>query len=425
MPPAQTLPYIVPGMAKKLPLLAGFAKADITPREPKGMDLYGMPRPYPGARGILDRLHARACYLESGACKFLLIECDLVELPSRDYERIVESLARAGGLDKKNIWLCVTHCHSAPGGPAGGFQYKVLQRYLDRFASRVIAVGRRAMANRQRVKIGYGQGPIEGVGGNRRVKLSDGLVITGWADGPSPPPGVRIVDRGPVDRDVGVAVFKDRHDRPVGAIVNYSSHIHLYPILFFSAELAGAVAAAMERNWPGLVAVYTNGAEGNTSLCAHLPPQGTDCKAWNRQYRSGLKHLSAVVARKAAALYRRMEFESLVTMDLDETAMRIRSIPPRLPVKTVSALTINDLALVGEEDEAFVEYALAVKAGSPYRSTFVIGLKGPVNYYYFPTPARAEGGYETYLDLAPGSFERTTRAALSLLRSMRRERNRR
>jgi hypothetical protein len=405
----------------KKPLLAGFAKADITPCEPLGMDLWGMPRLYPGAWGILDPLYARACYLESGANKFLLIECDLVEFLPQDYDKIIDTLARIGALKKENIWICVTHCHSAVGGASGPFQRKVLHRYIDRLTAQLVAAGREAMQHKQRVKIGYGQGAVEGVAGNRRVKLADGTVITGWADGPSPPPGVRIVDRGPIDNNVGLVAFKDMRNRPLGAIVNYSSHIHLYPILYFSSEFAGAVAAKLDKKLPGLTTVYTNGAEGNTSLCANLTPQHPDPRQWNRQYLRERDRLSDRLVRKIMEVYRGLKFEPLVTMHTDKTVLPIKAEPPRNAAKTVSVVTLNDLALVADEDETFVEYALQVKKGSPYPSTLVIGLQGKIGYYFLPTSAMEEGGYETHSPQPAGSFERTTTAALALLRKMRKK----
>jgi neutral ceramidase len=401
----------------KKPLLAGFAKVKITPLEPQGMDLWGMPRIYPGARGIMDDLYARACYLESGTNKFLLIECDLVELLPQDYDIIINKLARSVVINRKNIWICATHCHSSVGGGSGPFQRKVLHRYIDRLTGQIIDVGIEAVQNKQRVQIGYSHGEIEHVVGNRRVKLSDGTVVTGWADGPSPPPGVRIVDRGLVDKNVGLIAFKNMQGQLVGAIVNYNSHIHSYPILYFSSELAGAVAALLDKKIPGMTTVYTNGAEGNTSLCANLTPQPPDYSKWNRVYRKERDRMSSIIVQKVLQLYKDMKFESTVAMTLDTASVKINT-PPRKAVKTISAITINDLALVADEDEIFVEYALALKKNSPYPSTFIIGLKGMLNYYFIPTSAMEEGGYETYTWQPLGSFERTTATAIRLLRRM-------
>jgi hypothetical protein len=429
-------------MRTKLPLFAGFAKADITPLAPEGMDLFGMPRRFHGARGILNPLFARACYLESGRARFLLIEVDIVLIKSEfispeldvfaNYDIILKSLSRTTGVKQENIWLCATHCHSAVGeskAHANPYITKALYRYIDLLTERLVQAGTAAYQRKQRVKIGYSQGEVDNVAGNRRVKLADGTVITGWADGPSPPPGIRIVDRGLVDKNVGLIAFQSMRGRPLGAIVNYNSHIHSYPMLYFSPELAGAVAQGLEKKLPGLTAVYTNGAEGNTSLCANLPPQSPDPRQWNQQYLRERKRMSDIMVQKIVELYQGLKFESLVTMD---TAQTVLLIPFRRQGKgsalrplgkarePMAAVTINDLALVSNPEEIFVEFALGVKQGSPFKSTFVVGMQGQRNFYFPTTHALEEGGYEAYQWMKPGSFERTTAAAVGLLKKMRR-----
>ena len=421
---------------KKKPLYAGFSKININPKEPEGMTLYGMPRLYPGARGILDNLYARACYLESGDKKFLMIVCDLVltkhEFMSKmmdvlaDYESILDGISKSTKIDKKNIWLCATHCHSSVGEGKGSPPYisKVLNRYIDMLTKKLIQVGIDTVNNRQRVKIGYGRGEIENVAGNRRAKLSDGTVVTAWADGPTPPPGLRIVDRGLVDKNVGIIVFKSMKNKPLGAIVNYNSHIHSYPILYFTSEYAGAVSRLLDKKIPGITTVYTNGAEGNTALCANLTPQPRDMNKWNSTFKSEMNRMSSIMVRKIAEIYKNMSFESLVKMDMGETTLKIPSTNPYLPKKKyatekMAVVTINDLALVGEVEEAFVELALGIKKGSPYKSTFIIGMNGERNFYFPTTHAIEEGGYEAYMWMKPGSFEKTIDQTVKLLKKMK------
>ncbi|MCE9612858.1 MAG: HEAT repeat domain-containing protein [Lentisphaerae bacterium] len=413
------------------PLVAGFARTDITPSAPKGLNLFGMPRRVHGALGVLDRLCARACYLQSGRRTFLLIELDLCLIQHEfmhatldvlaDTGPVLDALVRATGVARKHIWLCATHCHSSVGEERATTRpamIRVLNRYRARLERKLVALGRAAVRARQPVEFGHAQGPVTGVAANRRVKLSDGTVVTGWADGPSPPPGLRIVDRGPIDPQVGAVVFRTLDHRPLGAIVNYNSHIHLYPIRYFSSELAGAVARGLERRLPGLTAVYTNGADGNVSLCANLPPQPSDARQWNRLYRRERDRLSTALVDKVLELYRHMTFARDVRLQLSETTLAIPFGPGRHARERLTAVTLNDLALVGEVEEMFVEFALALKTQSPFASTFVIGLNGKRNFYFPTTLAVEEGGYETDTWIVPGSFERTTAAALRLLRQM-------
>lgn len=261
---------------KAFSLYAGFSKIDITPREPMGMELLGMPRLYPGARGVLDPLFVRACYLECGKDKFLMLVSDTVgyDASEPEHHEVLRRLARKLSIPLQNIWLVATHCHSSVGKSSGPptFQAKVWSRYMGEFLEKLAQVAAEAVAGNEPVEMGYAQVDVAGVGGSRRVKLSDGLVVTGWGDGPSALPGLKTVGRGPHDPGLGVIVFRNMKGQSVGTILNYNSHIHMYPILDFSSELAGYTCRLLEKKIKGVTAIYTNGAMGDVSLCPNIPP---------------------------------------------------------------------------------------------------------------------------------------------------------
>ena len=411
-------------MDKKQKLYGGFAKIDITPPEPEGMTLMGMPRPFPGARGILDPLYARACYLECGGETFLMIVCDNVapRVMYPEYLGAVDALSEFGGIKKKNIWVVSTHCHSSTGeGPGNPYLKKVNNRYVINLVRKLVKVGKRAVKTRQRVQIAYAEGPVEKVGTSRRVKLSDGVVATGWGDGPSPPPGVRIVGRGPHDKNVDVAIFKTMKGKPVGALVNYNSHVHGYPILYFSSELAGATCRRLERQFPALTAVFTVGAEGDVALSESLEPQSTDPSRWNTQYKREMKRMSTVLVDRIQKLYKSMAFEPLARMDTGDVILKIPNSETGEAVEHIWAVAVNGLALVGEVEEMFVEFALRLKDKSPFKSTFVVGLKDIRNFYFPTAMGMEEGGHESKLWIKPGSLDRVIDASAKLLGEMHRK----
>ena len=89
-----------------------------------------------------------------------------------------------------------------------------------------------------------------------------------------------------------------------------------------------------------------------------------------------------------------------------------------LPVD-VTVLTLGqDVAIVTLPGEVFVELSLAIKQGSPFRTTLVIELSNAVETIYLPNRAAYAGGsYEvTNSATQPGSGEMLVEAALSLLR---------
>ena len=78
----------------------------------------------------------------------------------------------------------------------------------------------------------------------------------------------------------------------------------------------------------------------------------------------------------------------------------------------------QDIAIVSLPGEDFVELGLAIKQGSPFRTTIVIELSNCVESIYVPTRAAYAGGsYEvTNSTTQPGSGELLVESALRLLR---------
>ena len=89
-----------------------------------------------------------------------------------------------------------------------------------------------------------------------------------------------------------------------------------------------------------------------------------------------------------------------------------------LPVDVTVMTLGHDVAIVFLPGEVFVELGLAIKQGSPFRTTLVIELSNAVETIYIPHRAAFAGGsYEvTNSALQPGSGEMLVEAALTLLR---------
>jgi hypothetical protein len=417
-------------------LLAGFAKVEIAPPHPRGMSLLGMGRVYPGAQGVLDPIHARACYVGTRSDGALLLVLDTVfsKVLRPHQDEVIAELERRTGLPAARIWILCTHCHSSFGESfdetwAGGDHYRIrtLSAHMEVLLPRLLAVGTQAFERRVPAEIGYASAPVTDVGSSRRVRTADGIALSAWAHGPCPPPGMRPIGRGPHDPDLGLVVFRDlRRHRPIGALVNYSSHIHLYPTLNFTAELAGAVVRRLERRHRGLLTIYTNGAEGTVSLDRFLPPQSPRPEDWDRQYRRELERLSRRMLHGIEAAWGQLAFRSRVRLRGGDRSVRMRiqdvdgrEVRLEQPLK---ALTIDDLALVGEQEEAWCELALGIKARSPFPSTFVLGFVGFRNRYFPTAHGIEEGGYESQIRYRDGDgFERTIAGAVQLLAGLRKE----
>ena len=429
-------------MSKLEQLYAGFAKTDITPPHPHGMTLFGMDRVYPGAIGVRDPLYARATYIGTRSRGVLMVVLDtvtpLVIAPHQD--EVIAELASITGLPKGRIWILCTHTHSSVGEDTSyifdwthgdHYRLRTLSRYIDTLLLQIVVVGKEAFLKRQAVEIGYSSAPVSEVGASRRFKCSAGIVLSSWANGPTPLPGMRLVDRGPHDPEVGLVVFRAVSDhRTIGVLLNYSSHIHLYPTLKFSAELAGAVIQKIEQSHPGLMAIYTNGAEGNVSLDAHLPPQSSRPEDWDDQLNHGLELFSTRMMKGVEAAWKKLTFASRVRMGCAEATVSLRLFAQKdgratdesEPInKPLTALTINDLALIGHAEEAFVEMALDLKADSPFPQTFVLGFQGFRQKYFSSAHGLEEGGYESSMRYQGDALGKTVKTAVQMLTQLRQE----
>jgi len=96
-----------------------------------------------------------------------------------------------------------------------------------------------------------------------------------------------------------------------------------------------------------------------------------------------------------------------------------RSTPAGIRRKCQRAVD-RDTAIVTLPHEIFVELGMAIKSGSPFRTTMVISLANDLDFYIPTRRAFEEGHYEpTACPLEPGCGEDLVHAALGLLRELK------
>jgi len=82
----------------------------------------------------------------------------------------------------------------------------------------------------------------------------------------------------------------------------------------------------------------------------------------------------------------------------------------------ITAARIGDVAFVGFGTEMFTELDLAIKAGSPFKHTFVITHCNGASGYLPPQHLYKEGGYEIYSSpFAPQAADMVVKQALKML----------
>ena len=166
---------------------------------------------------------------------------------------------------------------------------------------------------------------------------------------------------------------------------------------------------------PGATAVYAYGASGTTSLCENLAAQTQNPAAWSRQYNRERNKLAGRMVKACKSIYKKMKFESRVNLVLDDVVLKVKNERSGEAIEKLSAVCINNLALVGQVEEMAVEFILGVRALSRFPYTFTIGLNGVRNFYFPTTDNMEAGGYEPKLFIEPGSMERVIREGGKLL----------
>lgn len=448
-------------------LRAGAAASNVTP--PLGESIVGNWTPMP-ATYIHDELHARCLVLDNGETRLALVVVDNVGIPRRVTDEAKRLAQQHTGIPASRILIASTHTHSAttargtdkPDGqdPLDGYQTFLAGRIADGI--------RRAVANLEPARIGWGSGSLPGQVFNRRWHMKPGPELAnpfGGVDSVrmNPPAGSPdlLKPAGPTDPEIGfLSVYADS-GRPIALLANYSLHyVGGVPEGHVSADYFAAFARRMsrllardedERQGPPFVAMLSNGTSGdiNNIDVVHpqkrLPPYARMELVANQVAAEVYKAMQAIDYHDAVPLamsQHELPLETRRPTDAQiawartilgrpagtpskhpreqiyaERTMRMAEMPPRLQAP-LQALRIGGLAIATIPFEAFVEIGLELKARSPFADTFVMSLANG-SYGYLPTPSHHElGGYETWLGTSQVEVQASPRIVESLLQML-------
>ena len=289
---------------------AGFGRSDITPRLGVQLAGYG---PYRNRAGqaIVAPLRARALWVQQGSEKALVVSLELCGLGRALDQRIREHVAAAVGLSAEQVFLSVTHTHSAPsvGGMYGWGEADPL--YVETLPARVAPAAREAKRAAVRVEWRHAEVPCEGIAVNRETDggfalnadFAERIKMNWRPDHPEQTdPTVRVLAAYAGERLVGLLHHFGCHPVVYGEKTNA---IH--------GDYAGAASDRIEAAHPGAVALFLPGALGDINpKLNHRPPAESRkaLRAIGRQYaRAVQRGLDAAVSlpTKSLAMMRQAE----------------------------------------------------------------------------------------------------------------------
>ena len=332
----------------------GFAKSDVTPRV--GVELCGF-GPYlnRGSIGVRDRLWARGMALQHSGTTLVLISNDLIGVSGETTARVRRLVRDATGVPGEAVMVHCTHTHSGPTTiPINGWAAADVP-YLETLPQRTATAGIQAVANLQEATLSYAEAPCEGIGVNREYDL-DAQPLTevlrdDWR--PAKPEltdtTCHVLTAHAGERLVGFASYFGCH--PVVCCAE-TRHLH--------GDYAGVATNLLEREHPGSVGLFLQGAQGDVNTCVvHKPEQDS------------LLALDTIAARYANAVRRGMCDAEPLAVDELRCALR--------PVTfTREPLTVDDLRARLAEQERVLQAPDATDDSREVRmaAVYVLAYRG-------------------------------------------------
>ena len=237
----------------------GLGMRCITPERPIWLYGYMSEKRFRPSIGVLDDLYARVIALEDeGGTRAVIAALDLCVPRKPLSQRIAKAIGEATGLPRDRILVNVSHTHSGPAldqadlagrFPAEGEDLRAIEEYTAALPGIVADAAADATKSPAPARLSLGRGTA-GFVANRRALDADGK----WT-------GMRAYPEGRVDRAVPVL----RIDSPAGELLALvfgcaCHNVTLGPDnLLVSSDYAGFARAALERDHPGITAVYLAG----------------------------------------------------------------------------------------------------------------------------------------------------------------------
>ncbi|HBE41461.1 MAG TPA: hypothetical protein DDW27_09700 [Bacteroidales bacterium] len=372
-------------------LKAGLAKTDITPAIP--VKLYGYASRKTYSEGVHDPLTARAVIFENNGNKILLVSTDIGSYGSEVFPVFQKAVMDKFGLKPSEIFLSTIHSHSSPvlnlnqeTGDPNNIEYtKSLQGKL------LNLIGE-AMKNMKPVLAGAGAGSSP-VGANRREMRPDGSITLGRN-----PYGV-------TDKEVLVMKIATTDGKPVGALYDYATHSTSLGgrNMLISGDVLGLSAQFVEKILgKEVISPVFTGASGDIDPWFRVLPEFNNEPGWIPEP----VLLGTLLGEEVVHVFRRIQDMNLAGEISTEFAVlecprkktddtkSVSDLPPTVPVHITVARIGKDIAFAGFNVEMLTEIGMEIKAGSPYKHTFIITHCNGASGYLAPAALYKEGGYE-------------------------------
>lgn len=391
-------------------LRIGAARADITP-DPEVLN-WVTGKPY---KEILDRLFVQALVVDDGSQKVAILRWDLVDVSESARDEVRKRISSTLQIPAENILINASHNHSAPWAPVYTDGYRGKERdvwwvlrhmpsqndephfknWMRQLLDQSLKATQAAVAALQpatlsvaRVSIGeYVQnrrpraprwGVVPVPAGANRSRNTDPAVLVGGAT------------FGALDRTMSMLSFRDGADRIIASLFQMSCHsVSIYPSNpGLSADWPGPATAKISAALGGAEAMFLQGCTG-------------DINPWRRG-REAVDEMAKALGEKARAA--EAEHARLVPGKLQVARAELGlPLTPAAQTRTglesvraeIQVIVCGPVAIVALPGEVMTEVGMAIRAGSPFPQTLVLGYSNGNGVHYVGMPGeKARGGYE-------------------------------
>ncbi len=397
-------------------LRAGIAKIDITPDAP--VMLYGYASRKTPSQGVHDHLFARAVAFENGGKKIVMVSSDLGSYTDTLYSVIKKNIMDKFGLKDSEFFLAAIHSHSSPIVSLNMTKADASNvQYTQSLQQKLIRVVGDAIKDLKPVNTGTGVG-YSPVGSNRRETTASGSITLGRNP------------YGPTDKEVLVLKITGTDGKPEGAVFDYATHAtSLGPDNYqISGDVLGISEQFVEQILgKDFISPVFAGASGNIDPWYRILPSFDTENGWIPE----TVLLGTLLGEEVVHVYRDIqemvpggEISSAIKTiqcprkKLDEKDEELPALDKQntVPVTITVAHIGNDVAFIGFNVEMLTEIGMAIKAGSPYKHTFIVTHCNGSSGYLPPASLYKEGGYEiSSTHFAIGSDEIVIKNALRML----------
>ena len=394
-------------------LRAGLVRVDITPDKPVRMSGYAGRKGL--STGVHDPLYARVVAFESAGRRLVLVSADLIGF-YRTCEPIRDAICDRFDLKPCEIFLSGTHTHSGPTPTLSEDGHPNNLEYTRSLKAKLLEAIGQAIEKTGPVEMGAGRGHSP-VGSNRREKQPDGSIRLGRNP------------YGPTDKEVVVMKLAKPDGTPIAALFDYATHAtSLGPRnLTISSDVLGIAAQFVEKILgPDVTAPVFAGASGDIDPWYRVLPSFDTTNGWVPEPEllgillgEEVVHVFRDIQTSASAAEIRTEF---ATLELPARKKDDRDEDDPAPTKelNVTVARVGDVGFVGLGCELLTEVGMAIKAGSPYKHTFVITHCNGGAGYLPPEHLYKEGGYEIgRTGFAPQAADLLVKESLQMLSKLK------